>query len=146
MAKEFKQYAANMGIIIKNAPIEAHHSLGMVEHYHGPLRRVYSIITTKIPSIKTESALKMFFKAINDSLGSNELVLTLLVFGAYPRITESDISAPSITQRAMAMRKAMDEIQKYITSRQVNDVINTRNKPSTASVHDLPINSPVLVY
>ena len=46
MAKEFKQYAANMDIIVKNAQEEAHHSIGMVERYHGPLRQVYSIITT----------------------------------------------------------------------------------------------------
>lgn len=34
MAKEFKQYNANMNIIIKNTPIEAHHSIDMVERYH----------------------------------------------------------------------------------------------------------------
>ena len=57
MAKEFKQYAANMGIIIKNALIEAHHSIGIVKCYHGPLEYVYSIITTKISGIEPELAL-----------------------------------------------------------------------------------------
>ena len=146
MAKEFKQYAANIGIIVKNAPVEAHHSIGMVEYYHGPLRRVYSIITTEIPGIEPDSALQMSFKAINDSVGPNGLVPTLLVFGAYPRMTESDAPSPSITQRAMVMRKAMDEVRKCTASRQVNDALNTWNGPSTTAVHDLPINSPVLVY
>ena len=146
MAKEFKQYAANMGIIVKNAPVEAHHSIGMVERYHGPLRRVYSIISTEIPGIEPDLALQMSFKTINDSVGPNGLVPTLLVFGAYPRMTELDAPSPSITQRAMAMKKAMDEVRKCTASRQVNDALNTRNGPSTASVHDLPINSPVLVY
>lgn len=41
MAREFKQYATNMGIIVKNVPVEAHHSIGKVERYHGPLRRIY---------------------------------------------------------------------------------------------------------
>ena len=146
MAKEFKQYAANMGIIIKNAPVEAHHSIGMVERYHGPLQRVYSIIITEISGIEPELALQMSFKAINDSVGPNGLVPTLLVFGAYPRMTELDAPSPSITQRGIAMKKAMDEVRKCTASRQVNDALNTRNGPSTAAVHDLPINSPVLVY
>ena len=51
----------------------------------------------------------MSFKAINNSVGPNGLVPTLLVFGAYPRMTESDAPAPSITQRVIAMRKAIDE-------------------------------------
>lgn len=44
------------------------------------------------------------------------------------------------------MQKTMDELQKYITSQQINDVLNTWNKPSIASVHNLSINSLVLVY
>ena len=116
MAKEFRQYAANMGIIIKNAPVEAHHSIGMVERYHGPLRRVYSIITTEILGIEPKLALQMSFKAINDSAGSNRLVPTLLVFGAYPRMSELDTPSVSITQRAMAMKKAMNKVQKCTAS------------------------------
>ena len=33
-SREFKQYVANMGIVIKNVPVVAHHSIGMVERYH----------------------------------------------------------------------------------------------------------------
>ena len=144
-SREFKQYAANMGIVIKNVPVEAHHSIGMVERYHGPLHRVYNIITSEIPGIDPALALQMAFKAINDSVGPNGLVPTLLVFGAYPRMVESD-TTPTITQRAVAMRKAMDEVRKSIASRQINDALNTRNGPSTDSIHGLSLNSPVLVF
>ncbi len=41
-----------MSIIVKNAPVEAHHSVDLVERYHKPLRRVNSIITIKILGIK----------------------------------------------------------------------------------------------
>ena len=125
-----------MGIIVKNAPVEAHHSIGMVERSYGPLRQVYSIITTKIPGIEPESALQMSFKAINNLLGPNGLVSTLLVFGAYPKMTESDASSPSITQHAMAIRKAINEDRKCTTSQQDNDALNTCNRSSTAAVHD----------
>ena len=146
IAREFKQYAANMGITVRNVPVEAHHSIGQVERYHGPLCRIYSIIATETPGVDPEAALQMAFKAINDSVGPNGLVPTLLVFGAHPRMIEMDAPSPTITQRAIAMRKAMDEVKRLTTSRQVNDALNTRNGPSTASVHDLPLNSDVLVF
>ena len=88
----------------------------------------------------------MSFKAINDSVSLNRLVPTLLVFGADLRMTELDAPSPSITQRAMAMKKAKDEVQKCTASRQVNDALNTLNEPFTTFIHGLPINSLVLVY
>ena len=54
----------------------------------------------------------MSFKAINDSIGPDGLVPTLLVYGAYPRITESDPPSLTVLQRATAIRKAMAEIRK----------------------------------
>ena len=109
-SKEFKQFAANMGIIVKNVPVEAYHSIGLVERYHRPLRHVYTIITTEIPGIEPELALQMSFKALNNSVGPNDLVPTLLLFGVYPRMTEMDAPSPTITQHTMAMRKAMEKI------------------------------------
>ena len=38
----------------------------------------------------------MAIKALNNSMGPNSLVPTLLVFGAFPRILDSDILVPSI--------------------------------------------------
>ena len=102
-----------MGIIVKNVPVEAHHSIGLVERYHGPLRRAYSIITAEIPGIEPELALQMAFKALNDSVGPNGLVPTLLVFGAYPRMTEMDAPSPTITQRTIAMRFRSTSLKPY---------------------------------
>jgi hypothetical protein len=50
-------------------------------------------------------------KAVNDTAGPNGLVPTLLVFGAYPRITDIDLT-PSITERVVAIHKAMEEVTK----------------------------------
>lgn len=105
-----------MRIIVKNVPVEVHHSIGMVEHYHKPLRQIYSIIITKIPGIKSNLVLQMSLKAINNSVDPNKLVPTLLIFGAYPRMTEQDVPSPSITQHIIAMQKAMDKVRKYIAS------------------------------
>lgn len=105
-----------MEIIDKNAPVEAHHSIGMVKRYHRPLRQVYSIITTKIPGIKPDFALQISFKVINNSVGLNKLVPTLLVFDAYPKMTKQDAPSLSVIQHAIAMQKAIDEVRKFTAS------------------------------
>jgi hypothetical protein len=83
VSKEFKEYANTVGIRTKAVPVEAHNSIGMVERYHGPLRRVYQIIVVELPGIDRDAALQMAFKALNDTAGPDGLVPTLLVFGAY---------------------------------------------------------------
>lgn len=88
----------------------------------------------------------MFFKVINNSIGSNRLVFILLVFGTYSRITKLDASFPSISQHTMATKKALDKVQKYTASQQINDTLNICNRTFTIFVHDLSINSIILVY
>ena len=87
----------------------------------------------------------MAVKAVNDTAGPDGLVPTLLVFGAYPRMSELDPPAPSITQRAAAIRKAMEEVLKVRAERQINNALNQRNGPSVDAIHNLPLNSDVLV-
>ena len=77
--------------------IKAHNSIGIMEHYHGPIRRAYQIITTEVSSINKETVLQIAFKAINDSTGPDSLIPTLLVYGAYPRISEFDALVPIVT-------------------------------------------------
>ena len=54
----------------------------------------------------------MAIKAVNDTTGPDRLVPTLLVYGAYPRISKLDPPALSITERAAIIQKAMAEIVK----------------------------------
>ena len=54
----------------------------------------------------------MAVKAVNDTAGLDGLVPTLLVYGAYPRISKLDPPAPSIMEQAATIRKAMAEIVK----------------------------------
>ena len=96
MAKEFKRYTANKGIIIKNAPVETHYFIGMVDRYQRLLRWFYSIIITEIPGIKANLALQISFKAISNSVDPKGLVLSLLVLGAYLRMNKLDALSPSI--------------------------------------------------
>ena len=54
----------------------------------------------------------MAVKAINDTAGPDGLVPTLLVYGAYLRISNLDPPTPSITERVAVIRKAMAKIVK----------------------------------
>jgi hypothetical protein len=56
-AKEFAQLANTMGTKVKIVPIEAHNSVGIVERYHGLVRRAYLIIVAEIKGISKEMAL-----------------------------------------------------------------------------------------
>lgn len=46
----------------------------------------------------------------------------------------------------MAMQKILDKVEKSITFSQVNNILNTCNKLSIMSVHNLLINSSILIY
>jgi len=79
-----------MGINIKETLIEAHNLVGLVKRYHVPLRRAFNIISKEMPDLVRETRLQMAVKAVNDIAGLDGLTLTLLVFGAFPRMSRED--------------------------------------------------------
>lgn len=147
VSREFRQLATSLAITIKSVPVEAHWSIGIVERYHAVLRQAYKVIMDNLEgTIKKKTALQIAVKAVNDTAGPDGLVPTLLVFGAYPRMHTMDPPAPTIIQRADAIEKAMNEVRKFRAENQVADALNTRNGPLVNPVHDLPLNSDVLVW
>ena len=146
VGQEFQQYSVSMAITTKCVPVEAHHSMGIVERYHRPLRRAYEVISEDLPDATKESVLQMAVKAVNDTAGPDGLIPTLLVFGCYPRMVEQDPPAPSIAKRATTIKRASAEVQKLRASRQVAEALRQRNGPQREAVHSLPINSDVLVW
>ena len=87
----------------------------------------------------------MAVKAINNTAGPNRLVPTLLVYGAYLRISNLDPPTPSITERAAVIRKAMAEIVKLRAKQAVSNALYYRNGPNITLVYNLPLNSKVLM-
>ena len=73
-----------MGITTKTIPVEAHWSIKKVKHYYIVLRCTYQIVSKELPNLNKEMALQMAIKAINDIVGPNRLILTLLVFSTFP--------------------------------------------------------------
>jgi hypothetical protein len=113
-----------MNIKVNIVFVETHHSMKMIERYHEFLRRVYAIIVAKLFEIDSNSILQRIFKTLNDSINFDDLIFTLFVFDAYLRTIEMNVSLSTIIQRFIAMRKAMNEIQKLIVIRQLNDALN----------------------
>ncbi len=95
--------------------------------------------------ISKEIMLQMIVKTVNDTAGSDELMSTLLIFDVYSRMHVMDSSISSINQRAMTIEKAMIEMRKFRAERQVADALNTRNDLIVTSIHDLSLNSNVLI-
>ncbi|KDN64679.1 putative conserved hypothetical protein, partial [Colletotrichum sublineola] len=139
-AAEFKRAARALSINIKEIPIEAHNSVRKVERYHTALRHAYEIFRTETDA-EPEITLQIAVKAVNNTAGPNGLVPTLLVFGAYPRINNNSPPAPSTIKQAETMQKAMEEIRRIHTKRQVNDALATRNGPDTTATAALPLQS-----
>ena len=111
-----------MGISTKNVPVKAYWSIRITERYHFILRRAYKIIVEETQANK-EVSLQIAVKAINNSTNPNRLILTLLVFGAFLRMTELDLPAPSITVRVIVIKKAIDKITKIRVEHQVIDTL-----------------------
>jgi hypothetical protein len=135
-----------MRIIVKIVSVEAHHSIEIMKRYHESLRRIYSIISAEISKLDSELALQMTFKIINDSIELNDLISTLLVFDVYSRMIEMNVSSSIITQRAIVMKKTMNEMRKFNAIRQMNDVLNIQNESFIILIHDLSLNSLVLIF
>lgn len=99
---EFRQYTKSLIIFVKEVPVEAANSIGIVGRYHLPHRRAYQIIKAELDQGNRNKAgiLQMAVKAVNDTAGPNGIVPTLLVFGAFPRITNTGAPAANIVKRA----------------------------------------------
>jgi hypothetical protein len=95
--------------------------------------------------ISKEIILQMTVKAINDTAESDKLVLTLLIFETYSRMHVMNSSTSFMTQRATTVEKVMTEVRKFRAERQVADALNTRNGLIVTPIHDLLLNSDVLI-
>ncbi|KAM4063225.1 cwf18 domain containing protein [Hirsutella rhossiliensis] len=132
---EFRNEAKIMGIKCSQVPVETHWSIGKIERYHAPLRRAFNILHAEIGhTTSAETVLQMAVKAINDTAGPDGLVPTLLVFGAYPRVSTDSPPSASTLKRSEAMQKAMKMLRQLSAERRVKDALHARNGPSTTEV------------
>jgi hypothetical protein len=140
--------ARSIVIKIKEVPVEAYNSIGIVERYHALLHCLYKIIRDKLKNknVDKEMILQIAVKAVNNSAGPNRLVPTLLVFGIYLQFTEIDLLSLSVTKRAEAIHAVIKEVRQLHAERQVQDVLAIYNSPDTKIILDLLLQSDIQVW
>ncbi len=147
VSRKFRQFVISMTIIIKAISMKTHWSIDIVKRYHAELRRAYQMIFENIDIVTSkEIMLQMTVKTVNDTADSDELMSKLLIFDVYSRMHVMNSSISSINQRAMTIEKAMIEMRKFRAERQVADALNIRNDLIIISIHDLFLNSNVLIW
>lgn len=127
-AKSIKTNSDLLHIRTKPVPIEAPNSMTIVEQYHEPVRLAHCIIMSEAPDMDKEAALQSTVKEINDYVGPDRLVPTLLVHGALPGLgVPNEKPIPSMYHRASAVRRATQEMVKMFATRQIKAALNCRN-------------------
>jgi hypothetical protein len=108
VSREFRQFVISMTIIIKSMSIEAHWSIDIVERYHAEWRRAYQMIFENLNAteIIKELILQMTIKKINDTVDSDELMFTLLIFDVYSRMYVMNSSISSINHEQWQSKKS----------------------------------------
>ena len=133
-----------VGIQLKISGVESHHSLGIGEKYHSPLRRIFLKVETSYPHLPKRVILKLSVKAMNDTMGPNGLVPSLLVFGMLARFPIVNSSLPDQRDRMKAMQLARLEMETFVAEERITTAMK-RNIPAAASYDFTPVQK-VLIY
>jgi transposase InsO family protein len=126
--------------------IESRHSLGANERAHAVLRRVYLKTRPDHPKLPQELALAYSQKAFNETIGTDEIVPTLLVYGSMPRFRASglDVRLQPNSERFRCMDSARAEYTRILNRQRVQRLLCTRVPP--AADRQLHIGQHVLVW
>src|SRR5881628_2649395 len=111
MSKKFINNIMMVFVKCRPASVESHNTIGSIEHYHAPLRQAWNIINQDVPATNAKDRaanLQAAIKTVNDSIGPNGLIPTLLVFGTLPHLAlPTDSTTPNITQHTTTLHHAM---------------------------------------
>lgn len=83
---------------------------------------------------------------INNTASHDDLVSILIVFGAYPRMYNIDLSVLTIIQSATAIKKTIDKVRKIWAKNQMVDALKTRNRSLVDFIRDFSLNFDILVW
>jgi hypothetical protein len=115
-------------------PVKAYNSISKIKRYYNLLQQTYKILSSELLSANKKAILQIAVKAVNDLIGLDGIVLTLLVFKAYLCITKDSLLSPFITEQAEAIYKAIKKVQRLYAEQQVNNALAIRNRPNTEPV------------
>jgi hypothetical protein len=73
--------------------------------------------------------LQIVVKTVNDLAGPNSIIPILLVFRAYPRITNNSLLLLIIIKRTKTIRKTNNKIRKFYIKQYIENILRIRNSP-----------------
>jgi transposase InsO family protein len=144
VSPRWKELSNMAGITLRMSGVEAQNSLGIGERMHGPLRRIYNKIRMDYPHIPARTLLKFGVKAMNDTVGENGLVPSLLVFGVIPRYPALNTELPNQKVRMEVIAAAQMEMNSIIAERRIATAL-AKNIPSAAE-HGYAVEDEVLAF
>ena len=142
-SRRWKQLTDATGISLQLSGIESHNSIGAGERYHAPLRRIYDKVLFDFPNLDKHLGLKLAVKAMNDTMGPEGLVPSMLVFGVLPRFPVSTIDLPNQVDRMNALKSARAEMETIACELKLAQALRSKLPP--AADYQLSVGDQVLV-
>ena len=113
----FMAIAKSSDVDVVRTGIESHSSMGIGERYHGPLRNTYRKLKLGYPLVDPSLLLSMSDFAMNNTLGPEGVVPSVLVFGEFPSlrmIHEPPTPKSAVFDRARVANAARKEIEHHM--------------------------------
>ena len=113
----FAELADDADIVLEKTGTEAHSSLGIGERYHQPLRNTFRKLVQVYPKQDKNLLLQCAVKSMNDTLGPEGIVPSVLVFGEYPQAyskSETRPNRPTSIERSKIAHTARMEMSKHM--------------------------------
>ena len=82
----FAELTTSQDIDLGNSGTQAQHSLGVGEGYQKPLRDKYRKLKIDFPKMSRQLLLALSVKSMNDTLGPEGIVPSVLVFSEFPSL------------------------------------------------------------
>ena len=144
LSRKFYNNCNSLEIYVKAFPIESSNSLGLGERFHDPLRRIYIKVQEETPQLDDDLKLSLSYKAMNNTLGPEGIVPTLLVYGMMPRLLlgVTRLSTPTQVQRMKALSVVHSEMEQIVATLRFRTAV-CRNLPS--SLLDFSVSPGLLV-
>lgn len=127
----FRNYAKDVGVTLQFSGIESHNAIGPGERYHMSLRRVFNVLKQEHPSVNDKHLLRLALKGINDTMGPNGLVPSLLVFGVLPSFPSPTRNSPDQVERFEALKKAKAEMESIVAEQRIKKALKSKLPPAT---------------
>jgi hypothetical protein len=129
LAAEWRNAYKLASISLSHTGAESYNYLGVRERFHGPLRKIYRKLQAECNTLSS-TLLCPFHEGLEQYLGPDGLVLSLLVFGILPQIPNVPPKIfPSQTQLKQAMSDALREYQRSFALLLINTASRRKEHP-----------------